>query len=64
VRQDPPSYPSLHPFFSVIEAQIQPEGAVEYADPSLDPGPKAEASPEPPLFVVAFSFLLGFATLG
>ena len=26
VGQDAPSYPSLHPFFSVIEAQIQPEG--------------------------------------
>src|SRR5215217_520184 len=28
VRQDPPSYPPLHPFFSVIETYIQPEGAI------------------------------------
>jgi hypothetical protein len=47
VRQDTPPYPSLHSFFSVIEAESRPEGAAQYADPSLDPSPKGEASPEP-----------------
>jgi len=28
VGQDPPSYPPLHPFFSVIETYIQPEGPI------------------------------------
>jgi hypothetical protein len=28
VGQDPPSYPPLHPLFTVIETHIQPEGAI------------------------------------
>lgn len=64
VRQDTPAYPSLHPFLSVIEAQIKPEGTIEHADPPLDPCPKAEASLEPPLLLVLFSLLAEPAALG
>ena len=64
VGQDPPTYPPLHPFFSAIEARIEPKDASEDADPALDPRPKAEASPEPALLLVASSLLGELAALG
>jgi hypothetical protein len=64
VGQDAPSYPPAHPFFCVMEAATQPEGAVEHADPPLYPRPKAEASPEPALVLMVFSLLGKLAALG
>jgi hypothetical protein len=64
VREYPPSYPSLHPFFSVIEAQSKPEATTQHANASLDARPETEASPEPALLFVAFSLLGGFTVLG
>ena len=48
----------------MIEEQIQPEGTIQYADPPLDPRPKSETPPEPPLLLVALSFLGELAALG
>src|SRR5215207_5671685 len=64
VGQDAPANPPAHPFFSVIQAHIQPKRARENADAPLYPRPKAKASHKPTLLLVTFSFLGGFAVLG
>ena len=64
VRHNTPANPPAHPFFSVVKAAIEAKDATKYADAPLYPRPKAEASPKPALFFIAFSFLGGFAVLG
>jgi hypothetical protein len=48
----------------VIETQIQPEGAIEHADPPLDPRPKPETTLEPTLLLVSLPLFRKTPALG
>src|SRR4051812_29861914 len=50
---DPPADPAAHAVLAVIAATAQPVAALQHADPTFDPGPEAEATPEPALLVEA-----------
>src|SRR4051812_7319945 len=50
---DPPADPAAHAVLAVIAATAQPVAALQHADPTFDPGPEAEATPEPALLLEA-----------
>src|SRR3954463_14318140 len=50
---NPPADPAAHAVLAVIAATAQPVAALQHADPTFDPGPEAEATPEPALLLEA-----------